>query len=65
MFLATPEKSATIPSIHPFVHPSVRRPTALMVFAHPKPEPEIDGLKMECAAAAATTAIVTCMHAAT
>ena len=63
MLLATPEKSATIPSIHAFVHPSVR-PTALMVFAHPKPEPEIDGLKMECAAAAAT-AIVTCMHAAT
>ena len=47
------------PSIHPFV-----RPTALMVFAHPKPEPEIDGLKMECATATAA-AIVTCMHAAT
>ena len=61
MFLATPEKSATIPSIHSSIRPSVR-PTALMVFAHPKPEPEIDGLKMECAAA---TAIVTCMHAAT
>ena len=45
---------------NPSIRPSVRvRPRSWFLLI-PKPEPEIDGLKMECAAAAA---IVTYAHA--
>ena len=54
MFPTTPALGSLRPSIHPSIHP---RSWFLLI---PKPEPEIDGLKMECVAAAA---IVTCVHA--